>query len=180
MRRVMRGFGWLATALLLVATPVAVTAQSSAPAGPPAPKAAPYTPSPSDLSEQPVVASAPAQAPAAAAPGTTTMLKPVSNDPTQPRVRSVIVFGSDACPKATSADEIVVCSRQPDEDRYRIPPTLRTAQGVPVSNFKKDRGLLVQQEAGGAGGSIGSCSAVGPGGYIGCMQQDLNKWADPR
>jgi hypothetical protein len=173
----MRKVGWLVTALLVVATPLAAQAPSApAVTGPPAP--APYKPSPNDLAAQPVDATPPSAAPGST-PGTMTMLKPVSTDATQPRVRSVIVFGTDPCPKSASPDEIIVCARQPDEDRYRIPPALRTGQGVPVSNFTKNRGLMVQQSAGGAGGSIGSCSAVGPGGYTGCMQQQLNNWANP-
>ena len=137
----------------------------------------PSAPSPADLAAQPVDRANPVTT-SASTPAPST-LKPVMADNTQPRVRSVIVFGSDPCPKASSPDEIVVCARQPDEDRYRIPPQLRTGQGVAVSNFTKDRSLLVQQAAGGAGGSIGSCSAVGPGGVTGCMQQEVDNWANP-
>lgn len=170
--------------MLLAALPLG--AQSMGPAtvpppdfsSPPAKAApAPAAPSPADLAAQPVDPRNPVTNSGSTSPPST--LKPVLADNTQPRVRSVIVFGTDPCPKATSPDEIIVCARQPDEDRYRIPPALRQGQGVAVSNFTKDRSLLVQQAAGGAGGSIGSCSAVGPGGVTGCMQQEVDNWANP-
>ena len=126
--------------------------------------------SPGDLAAQPV------NAPVAQAPS---MLNPAPADTSQPRVRSVIVFGTDPCPKAASKDEIVVCARQPDEDRYRIPPQVRQSTGTHVSAFARDRNLLIGNTAGAAGGSIGSCSAVGPGGGTGCMARDLDNWANP-
>jgi len=159
MRRVYLGL-WLLTAL-----PIAAIAQPAS------------APSPSDLAVQPVD-----QAPASATKVSTapSMLKPVPTDTSQPRVRSVIVFGTDPCPKSTSEDEIIVCARQPDEDRYRIPPALRNANtGVQTSPFVKDRSLMLGSGAGGAGGGIGSCSTVGPGGGTGCMQQELNNWSNP-
>ena len=125
---------------------------------------------PGDLVAQPVRGTAPA------APS---MLNPAPTDTTQPRVRSVIVFGTDPCPKAASKDEIVVCARQPDEDRYRIPPQVRNSTGTHVSAFARNRNLLIGNTAGAAGGSIGSCSAVGPGGGTGCMGRDLDNWANP-
>jgi hypothetical protein len=157
MRRVLLGL-WLLAA-------VPVTAQPAPP------------PSPSDLAAQPLD-----RAPASATPVSTapSMLKPAPTDTSQPRVRSVIVFGSDPCPKSTSDDEIIVCARQPDEDRYRIPPGLRTANsGVQVSPFVQDRSLMLGSGAGGAGGGIGQCSTIGPGGYTGCMQQEINNWSNP-
>lgn len=162
MRRVLLGL-WLLAA-------VPVTAQ-------PAP-----APSPSDLAAQPLDRAPASATPASTGPASTgpSMLKPAPTDTTQPRVRSVIVFGNDPCPKSTSSDEIIVCARQPDEDRYRIPPGLRTANaGVQVSPFVKDRSLMLGSGAGGAGGGIGQCSTIGPGGYTGCMQQDINNWANP-
>ena len=92
-------------------------------------------------------------------------------DGSRPRERLVTVFGTDPCPKAASADEIIVCSRRPDEERYRIPPTVRAGAGVRPGITGKGRAALVGNAAGGAGGSIGSCSAVGPGGGSGCSQQ---------
>ena len=36
------------------------------------------------------------------------------------RVSRVVVYGRDACPRG-SGDEIVVCGRRPENERYRIP-----------------------------------------------------------
>ena len=41
------------------------------------------------------------------------------------KVKQVIVYGDDPCPPNTG-DEIMVCARLPDRDRYRIPEELRT------------------------------------------------------
>ncbi|MGL4542003.1 MAG: hypothetical protein ACRCUI_05795 [Polymorphobacter sp.] len=162
MRRVFMGL------LLLTALPLPVTAQPSPP-----PISAP---SPSDLAVQPLDRAPAGTTPVSTAPS---MLRAAPTDTTQPRVRSVIVFGSDPCPKSTSDDEIIVCARQPDEDRYRIPPGLRTATtGIPVSPFVQDRSLMLGSAAGGAGGGVGSCSTIGPGGGTGCMQQGLNNWSN--
>ena len=40
------------------------------------------------------------------------------------RVSTLVVYGNDPCPRS-SADEIVVCARQPEDERYRIPKALR-------------------------------------------------------
>ena len=97
-------------------------------------------------------------------------LKPAeSSDGTRPREKLVIVYGNDACPKSGDPNEIIVCSRHPDEERYRIPPSIRN-EGVKPGSVRN--GALVRGDApGGAGGSIGSCTPIGPGGGTGCQQQ---------
>ncbi len=97
------------------------------------------------------------------------MLKPAPTDTSLPRQKIVEVFGTDPCPKSTDPDEIIVCSRRPDEDRYRIPPAVRSDVQALAPNVANRRNLL-GDDAGGAGGGIGSCSAVGPGGGTGCNQ----------
>jgi len=104
------------------------------------------------------------------------MLKRTPADTTQPRQKLVTVFGSDACPKSSDPNEIVVCTRRPDEERYRLPPALRTADGKAQSPFSKNRKLLLGDSTGGAGGGIGSCSAVGPGGASGCQFKANEAW----
>ena len=110
-------------------------------------------------------------------------LKPAPDanaDRSQPRQRLVTVFGTQACPKPTSSDEIVVCARLPDSEIYRIPPQLRVAKNTRVSPFQANRSLLLGDASGGAGGSIGSCSANGPGGSIGCNRKQVDAWAQDR
>ena len=128
-----------------------------------------------------------AQAPPASAVATTatpapTMLKPAPErvgDGTQPRQRLVTVFGTEECPKPSSPDEIVVCARLPDSEAYRIPERLRLAEKR-VSPFQANRNLLLGDASGAAGGSIGSCSAVGSGGMIGCDRRQIDAWARDR
>lgn len=114
--------------------------------------------------------------------GAPTMLKPAPEavgDGTQPRQRLVTVFGTEPCPNPTSADEIVVCARLPDSEIYRIPQKLRLAERR-VSPFQVNRNLLLGDASGAAGGSIGSCSAVGAGGMIGCDRKMIDAWAQDR
>ena len=108
---------------------------------------------------------------AAPAAAQTSLKPPASTDGTQPRQRFVTVFGADPCPKSTDKDEIIVCSRRPDEERYRIPTTVRSGNGRTVSPYATRRERLAALAAGGAGGSIGSCTPVGPGGGTGCNKQ---------
>lgn len=98
----------------------------------------------------------------------TSLKPPASTDGTAPREKLIIVYGTEACPKSSNPDEIIVCSRRPEEERYRIPQAVRGDIGKPGA---KGRGALVAGAAGGAGGSIGSCTPVGPGGGTGCQQQ---------
>ncbi len=120
-----------------------------------------------------------ATAPAAARPAYST-LKPVPSDTSLPRQKLVTVFGTDPCPKSTDPDEIIVCTRRPDEDRYRIPPTVRS-DVKPDGPFEgTNRSALLGDATGGAGGGIGSCSAVGPGGGTGCNQAMQNQYRAAR
>ncbi len=108
--------------------------------------------------------------------GAQTMLKAPPADTSQPRQRMVTVFGTDACPKPSSPDEIVVCTRLTDADRYRIPAQVRAGQPAPRSATETNRKLVLGDTAGGAGGSIGSCSTVGPGGASGCQFKANEAW----
>lgn len=42
----------------------------------------------------------------------------------EPRISQLIVYGDDPCP-TSSDEEIVVCARKPETERYRIPEDLR-------------------------------------------------------
>ena len=89
--------------------------------------------------------------------------------PDDVRVNQLIVYGTDPCP--VSADEITVCARRPEADRYRIPEPLRDRDG-PASNSWTNRALELQY-VGRTG--IQSCSTVGPGGATGCLSQLINQ-----
>src|SRR3954453_10741630 len=73
------------------------------------------------------------------------------------KISQVIVYGDDPCPRG-NVDEIVVCARKPESERYRIPKNLR---GNPHdrSNESWTNRATELQYAGRSG--IGSCSPVG-------------------
>lgn len=83
------------------------------------------------------------------------------------RVSEIIVYGTDPCPRSTD-DEIVVCARKPESERYRIPEALR--EGGALQSRQAWAARAKQFETVGRTG-INSCSPVGPGGFTGCMEQ---------
>lgn len=86
------------------------------------------------------------------------------------RTRTIVVFGDDACPTSTNPDEIIVCARRPEEERYRIPRELREEEKAAAlareDNVPASRAALARNPESRTG--PGSCSAVGPGGAAGC------------
>ena len=83
------------------------------------------------------------------------------------RVNQLIIYGDDPCPPSTN-DEIIVCARLPEGDRYRIPQGLREDPDDPESQSWTSRAVELSYV--GASG-IGSCSTAGAGGSIGCFNQ---------
>lgn len=83
------------------------------------------------------------------------------------RVNEIIVYGTDPCPRSTD-DEIVVCARKPEGERYRIPERLR--QGGSLQSRQAWAARAKQFEIVGRTG-INSCSPVGPSGFTGCTEQ---------
>lgn len=92
------------------------------------------------------------------------------------RVRQIIVYGNDKCPE-TSANEIVVCARRPENDRYRIPENLREGERMRDGESWVARSEDVERM--GREG-IGSCSAVGPGGSTGCLAEMIRQYRQDR
>ena len=83
----------------------------------------------------------------------------------------IIVYGTDPCPRSTD-DEIVVCARKPESERFRIPEALR--QGGSLQSRQAWAARAKQFETVGRTG-INSCSPVGPAGFTGCMEQVINQ-----
>ncbi|QGN54934.1 hypothetical protein [Novosphingobium sp. Gsoil 351] len=81
------------------------------------------------------------------------------------KVNQLIVYGDDPCPQS-SADQITVCARKGESERYRIPEPLRGDPLSPKNEAWTDR--VQAYETVGAQG-ISSCSPVGSGGATGCM-----------
>jgi hypothetical protein len=98
--------------------------------------------------------------------------------PPPPKTRSVIVYGSDPCP-ASDNDEIVVCARQPEGERYRIPKQFRGSKAAasPASNSFANKVRSTEDNARSAAGVPNSCSAVGAAGQTGCFLQMQNQAA---
>jgi hypothetical protein len=87
--------------------------------------------------------------------------------PDDVRVNQLVVYGDDPCPQSTD-DEITVCARKPDAERYRIPEDLRSDPNDPVNESWANRATEMQY-VGRSG--IGSCSTTGPGGMTGCYNE---------
>lgn len=81
------------------------------------------------------------------------------------RINQVIVYGDDPCPQS-STDEITVCARKDESERFRIPEVLRGDPQNPKNEPWTDR--VTAYETVGAAGTA-SCSPVGAGGATGCM-----------
>ena len=93
-----------------------------------------------------------------------------------PRVNQVIVYGDDTCPPSTD-EEIVVCVRMRDEERYRIPPNLRENPNAPGNQSWVNRATELAYV--GRSGTD-SCSTAGGGGFTGCLAQILNQAREER
>jgi hypothetical protein len=87
------------------------------------------------------------------------------------RVNEIIVYGTDPCPRSTD-DEVVVCARKPESERYRIPERFRSG-GSRQSRQSWAQNAKTFETVGRTG--INSCSAVGPGGHTGCLEQIINQ-----
>jgi len=94
----------------------------------------------------------------------------------QGNVAEIIVYGNDPCPRSTD-DQVVVCARRPEAERYRIPEKLRPSGSRQETEAwaKKSR---VLETVGSTG--INSCSPVGPGGYTGCLTQVVREAREQR
>lgn len=79
------------------------------------------------------------------------------------------VFGNDPCP-TSERQEIVVCRRKPESERFRIPSELRRTEVTPGRETwtSKQQSL---QSVGAAG--AGTCSVAGAGSETGCWSQQM-------
>jgi len=100
-----------------------------------------------------------------------------TEDSIEQRVNRIIVYGNDPCPRVTSGDEIIVCARRPENDRYRIPEVFR--QGERLRDGESWAARAESLEYVGRTG-IQSCSPVGPAGYTGCWAEMMRQAKEDR
>ncbi|MBB3764467.1 hypothetical protein [Sphingomicrobium lutaoense] len=83
----------------------------------------------------------------------------------------VVVYGDDPCPRAAE-DEIVVCKRLGEEERFRIPQEFRrTAERVENQSWAARVRYLEQNNETG----LPQCTAVGPAAGQGCLQKEIDE-----
>lgn len=90
------------------------------------------------------------------------------------RVRSVLLYGDEQCPKPQSEDEIVVCANAGDSP-YRIPKNMRERPVTPESTSWVRRAEVVDEVN--RVTLPGSCSPIGTFGQSGCTLQAIQRWA---
>jgi hypothetical protein len=94
-----------------------------------------------------------------------------------PRQSTLVVYGDDPCPSSGADNEVVVCARRPEEERYRIPRRLRERQPIETSWASRVEGLDEESRP----MRPNSCSVVGSNGFTGCTSQMIRQWyADRR
>lgn len=86
------------------------------------------------------------------------------------RVNAIIIYGNDPCPVG-QGDEITVCARKPESERYRIPAPLREPSSTRSEAWNEK--VLAYETVGRTG--TNSCSPVGPGGSLGCTQKLIDR-----
>lgn len=87
------------------------------------------------------------------------------------KINQLIIYGDDVCPTSTG-DEIVVCARLGEGERYRIPTSLRTDPNDLQNQAWLGRVQAYEYVA--ASGTM-SCSPSGAGGFTGCGLGEINK-----
>jgi hypothetical protein len=88
--------------------------------------------------------------------------------PDDVRVNQLIIYGDDPCPQSADPNEVSVCARLPENDRFRIAPNLREDPNSPARQSWANRATELSYV-----GRTGtqSCSTVGGGGFTGCFAQ---------
>lgn len=84
----------------------------------------------------------------------------------------LLIYGNDKCPTNKDGDEIVVCQRLDESERFRVPKDLRDAEVKP----QNESWAVRQQDALTTGAvGTGSCSTVGASGSTGCFVQQATQ-----
>lgn len=94
-----------------------------------------------------------------------------ASQPADEKINQLIIYGDDECPQSIG-DEIVVCARMDEADRYRIPSNLRSDPNDPRNQATSER--IKSYEYVGASGTM-SCSPSGAGGFTGCGLKEIDR-----
>ena len=106
-------------------------------------------------------------------PPATAAAPAAGTDPDKRVVFNLTVYGDDPCPQA-KGDEIIVCARRPESERYRIPKKLRekpAPSGGPGWGSQVATMEQVQRQ-----NLPNSCSVIGSNGFTGCTAKMLEQW----
>lgn len=98
--------------------------------------------------------------------------------PESPRI-TIPVFGDDPCPRS-SGDEIIVCARLPEGERYRLPKRFRGRKAAESAASQSWASRATSLETASRAGRPNSCSPVGSNGFTGCYSQLLRQWSEER
>jgi hypothetical protein len=96
----------------------------------------------------------------------------LASDPPAPRQSTLVVYGNDPCPSTGPDNEVVVCARRPEEERYRIPRRIRERQPTETSWASRVEGLEEESRP----MRPNSCSPVGSNGFTGCTAAAIRQW----
>jgi hypothetical protein len=101
----------------------------------------------------------------------------IAPDGTQ-RWSFLVTYGDEDCPPA-QGDEIVVCARLPESERYRIPEPLREKKvdsvgGMSWASHVESYDNVARLSR------PDSCSSVGSYGFSGCAAKALRDWFEER
>jgi hypothetical protein len=113
-----------------------------------------------------------------AATAATTITPAAAETALPDRAINIVVYGADPCPQSKS-DEIVVCARRPESERYRIPKALRERRRTDTASMAWGQ-QWSQIEDATRFTRPNSCSVVGTGGQTGCLQSQLRQWWQER
>lgn len=86
-------------------------------------------------------------------------------------ITRIIIAGDQPCPPST-ADEIIVCAREPGGEEYRIPEEVRDVpEGADSESWAARAESL---ETVGESGPM-SCSTIGPNAFTGCWAEMMRQ-----
>ena len=88
------------------------------------------------------------------------------------RQSTLVIYGNEPCPTSGPDNEVVVCARRPEEERYRIPRRIRERQQTDTSWASRVDGLEDESRP----LRPNSCSVVGSNGFTGCTAAMIRQW----